>query len=1015
MKNKDIVKKYWRDFELLAFRILSDELNGDSTLWKAIDKTITEPSKDGGYDGEFIICHMDNVSEKILFEAKLRSNDRKDLPLSDFAKSIIIAIIRNTDCIHIITNVHFSKETINRLALFSENTDLTIKLKNGYSIKQYIISKENRVTDFDSIFLGFLKGCKSDREQNLPNSSAVVSQEPPALSTVELNHYRLMLRQLIRKTVIMLVEGKEKTGKSFYINRLYSLARFEKKHIFIFDFAKQITYQDFILELLNNILGISLELVQLMNSEQFNEAFKQIGLSTVDEDEMDVLRAVFYQDNLKIDYSFVFTKFVKIFFQIISLKKYSNPIIIFSNLSYANPETLQLIKYLIKENSFFSFVLEMREDRFLEQNNNAWSEFIRYVKQQPNLAAKNKYTQPWTKAQAKQFLRKKIPDLTENQYENVIAQFGYQPYELDPLAEIYELSEINKITPRELIYDDIKRIDNSKPYELYRKYFEYITAYNSDLIYVLLLLFFLKGECTFDVISLFFCESRERVENCRNIISDCRILSVGFRKIQVTSHQVTQALENFCTKNVSITATNCVIDFITRNIDSLYLTYDEKLELNCKLNYFISEIDYFISLLKLGKMYLSSSQWTSAQSTFEKAYDLPCNNVSDAMRLDLYISYIESVIWQYKSFIILVNELLYKSNLIIMNHTADEKDFSELLLRYCLINYQINHNQQNNVMAYEFAVQGVKLVKKNKLYHSCKQYCGKIYRFYAVSIKEKTNNIHKCISAFRKGLRECPDSSQVIFGYIVHKNMNIHLKNYRRRLHRKLCNYAKLKKYEPELSIDEVLHYRVNVAAINFLLKNYQSAKKDYLELLEKSRVFSIYREQIRILNDLANIDVINEDIQEALKKYYKSIRLSEETGYSHNYWPALLNATTIEVRNRNYPKALENHEKLKPYFTNICKAVDKKTIGIEIADYNHAAIIIHLNNLFTIHNYFSNQFDNRILDFINTVLADCKIFCITRQCNVKEVSDILHRHTLSGSMYEHTTQNSKLIWLLKS
>ena len=49
------------------------------------------------------------VEYKILFEAKLRRDIQKDLPLQDFSKALIIAINTNADTLIIGTNLHLSE------------------------------------------------------------------------------------------------------------------------------------------------------------------------------------------------------------------------------------------------------------------------------------------------------------------------------------------------------------------------------------------------------------------------------------------------------------------------------------------------------------------------------------------------------------------------------------------------------------------------------------------------------------------------------------------------------------------------------------------------------------------------------------------------------------------------------------------------------------------------------------------------------------------------------------------
>lgn len=87
-------KDNWEEFEKLSISILKTYLPTDSEISYSI--THTPNRKDGGYDGLIIISSNDkNIDQyKILSESKLRELSNKDLPMSDFSKTLIISSIR---------------------------------------------------------------------------------------------------------------------------------------------------------------------------------------------------------------------------------------------------------------------------------------------------------------------------------------------------------------------------------------------------------------------------------------------------------------------------------------------------------------------------------------------------------------------------------------------------------------------------------------------------------------------------------------------------------------------------------------------------------------------------------------------------------------------------------------------------------------------------------------------------------------------------------------------------------
>lgn len=116
---------YWKDFEELSIDLIK-LLFKDYHFDKHIEKT--QNSKDGGYDGVVLISDNKHNVYKAISESKLRKLSRKDLPLSDFAKTLIISVNLCADKVYIFTNLHFSNETQNRIEKFSRGTNIKVQL-----------------------------------------------------------------------------------------------------------------------------------------------------------------------------------------------------------------------------------------------------------------------------------------------------------------------------------------------------------------------------------------------------------------------------------------------------------------------------------------------------------------------------------------------------------------------------------------------------------------------------------------------------------------------------------------------------------------------------------------------------------------------------------------------------------------------------------------------------------------------------------------------------------------------
>ena len=157
-KNSDnFAQKYWKTFEELVITLLKKKLGNSNDYQIYSHKTPAQ--NDGGYDGIIFIESPTNLSNElktlytILTEAKLRQNINKDLPLSDFAKTLIIAINRNADEVYIYTNLHYSPETYKRVMQFSAATSLTVKLIDIFELYDEMSRFSEVQADFPPQFI----------------------------------------------------------------------------------------------------------------------------------------------------------------------------------------------------------------------------------------------------------------------------------------------------------------------------------------------------------------------------------------------------------------------------------------------------------------------------------------------------------------------------------------------------------------------------------------------------------------------------------------------------------------------------------------------------------------------------------------------------------------------------------------------------------------------------------------------------------------------------------------------
>lgn len=968
MTFKNIVKKYWKDFEVIAFNLVKKELPQESI----VSETLTQSIKDGGYDGEFLLSSDGNSIVKVLFEAKLRSDYNGSLPLQDFAKAIIISIVRQIDIIYIVTNIHFSENTVQILEDYSNFVPLGIKLANGLTVKKFLLSEEWSKDIIGQEFFDFLVNNNNVKfEQNIVspksflNTASLYKELTNAPQTLE------YCNLFDKNRGILTVTGNIGSGKSTFIDNLCFFISKKGKSVAIIDLSKCITYKDLFVEILEKTIGLSLKLVNQIDKITFKNIFLENEALETNQEDVQMLNFIFSKDtDCFHDYSYLFSIIVHFYEKMFSSKKRSNIIVAFKNSAYAHEEVLKLLLYFLKSHNTFSSIIELNSDIYLNGDVGFWDSFKQNVM---SLATyQNFNVNDWSLEEAKCFLQKNFDGLSDRQLTSLINKFGRSPAELTDLIEMVDTCKVCTSYPQNLIYDEIMSLNPHKKDVLYHKCFEYLQFSNSSMLYLFALIYLLSGEVEINLLYEFI-NDESSFKKIFHLIQKSSLFYVNGRKISLKNSKIEEQLSIYCEEHLTAFVIRNVELFLRERLKTLSLSSEEKLEFKCKCEYYKSERKYLVSLINLGKAYLKLQQLSLAKKNFQKCIEILGSNsqvpASDTQRLQIYLGLVETLIWKIGTNSNSIERYLNMAKEII--NTLDNKKSScyLLTLKYYLLSYQFFHSQNNRNKAFDVAEKGVRFIEEKQLYNDDLEACGKMWRFYAVATKEQTQNIKKCLDVFDKGFVRCGNSAKFLFGYIIHKNMNIKGKNYREVIKIKLENYNELFKHDTALSIDEYLHYRVNVAALKFLQKDYKEAWKDYEMLLDKSIVFDIKREKIRILNDMANICWIENNLLEACKMYYTAKKEAERCGCIGNYWPILVNLVSFEVNKNNFEKAWDIHLILKPYLEQKCLDLLSTNLSAENQEYIKAAVIIHLKNLL------------KIYDFKNDGLIICTIKELYQKC----------------------------------
>lgn len=1003
-KKKSIAHKYSRDFELLAFIAVKHDIeNVDYII-----ENLTDALNDGGYDGEFIYSMNSDVL-KTLLEAKLRSDNKADLPLNDFAKALVVAITKCADDIYIVTNLHFSTGTIEKLSKFSQYSGLQIKLYNGYSVNKFI--RENRK---------LLNGVSNKLLEFLSNSNFVTSpqnvQIPPTekLSLSEnglllLDEYEKISNILKQDEQILLVSGEPYAGKSYYIKNFVDYLDTVNTKVETIDMSKFITYKQFFLELLEKSFGLTFELIDSLSTESFNEAFAQVGIYKTDKKDIKTLKFIFsQQDSIKYDYSVVFQKISNIYqYLLMNQLKKTRVRLAFLNLSIADEKVLQLFLYILKTYKF-SCILEITENEYRTGDINNWNKYKDQFLMLSTLSTV--YIKKWEFQDQKDFLQSQIPALTDEQCQDIVNKFGGTPKDLTKLMETMSLSRVFSESPEELIYLDIINNNLDKADDLDRKCLEWLQINNSYMIYIYVFLIIFNGKIAKDFIKSFK-NSTDWLQECCILINKSHLFELSRNTIGVSTLKALNIIKRYYKDNYLVDCMFEAAEYTKQRINLLELPRESLLEIKVNLSKYLDQTDYISLLIELGESYLRCEQQGSAKNAYRSAYkriskgDL---SVRDREYFQIMLGLIKTSIWNAAQKRKQINGWIVKADRCLASITDTDVSFLKLKINFYLLCYRFNHSLKNNEEALSSIKKGIGLIEAYNMYKYDLPLCGMAWRFYAIAEKENTQSIDKCLEIFEIGSKKCNDTAKFKFGYIIHKNMQIKEYDFIKRLQQKLENYKPLMEMDNDLAIEEYLHYRVNVAALLFNLKEYDKAWELYEELLQKSAIFQITREEIRILNDMANIEWIRMNTSSAEKKYKKAIKIAKKAGYPNNYWPILVNLISLQLYNNCSIEALKLHDEFVSYFTFIGQALKIGQLAFETSEYYKAAIIIHLKNMTKI---FKGEVQ---YNTIKDIVQKCYIKNIFQISDNDDINVVIEHLTLKDTMYEHALSNGDIVYLLK-
>lgn len=847
----DFAEKYWEEFEKLTMTLLEECFSKNGNFIYNSEKT--EKTKDGGYDG---IIFVESDAKKIynlkdvyiiLVEAKLRKNANRDLPLSDFAKTLIIAINKYANKVIIFTNLHFSDETKNRIKKFENATSLEVSLVDIFEICHMISTHDSIKSDFTPTFISELLDAKTlhnVKKKTCCNKELLGRNPLPKLVGTK---RKLLLdkysENLKNKNGVAIITGAQGCGKSLFLKHIMHQWNFFSNNIII-ELQKFSTAKEFFIQILSiiwsvdplDIYALTLkdinEITSYMSEDSFSEKMKNVLLNILT-DEMTIYegRKDTFESHL-IEYLF------KIFVPILNRKKY---VIAFTNFEKAEKNIINFTDKFIKK--FYSenilFILEIRNDvPSLEEYREKWGELYTDIEQieitEFNYIEFVKYMEEAHSDVSRELVNKLFDVCIPNPLyiESILPFVSENPYILyDNELNLKKLYENPKFSEKHL---------NSFIVLFLKKQ-------NFNVKKVAAILGFFEGELKISNIK----EIDEKMDETISVLVDSKYFDQEFDTLKIHHVAYLQQLKE--RKYLSKSELNKTLKLLFDKISKFSIDKKTKEIKKLHIAILLSSNSYIVENWEMVCTYLiNQEEYRLAQSLLEQIYNQNSCFISSQLRfltklIQCYIGLNQYNSENFKEYI--------KSGDQVIKITENEDDKMAYLY----------------VKAKYYMVQG----DYKKVIDITNYYCNSDYNLRyirALGVKH-LYGINECLKSLKRGISHFPDDWHLKYSYLDHKHSKFEKIDYE-----KAWNYlVEIEEYWEKLTLEDQIHYKYNKLAISF----YQDKLTELDEcrkLISETFQNNLPVEEGRIHNLMGQYYWLKNDLTNAIKEFKNALELFNET-----------------------------------------------------------------------------------------------------------------------------------------
>lgn len=891
-------REYWEEFEKLSLDILKTYISENSEVNYYIKRTPNR--KDGGYDGIIVITtnHDPNEIYKLLSESKLRECSKKDLPMSDFSKALVIAVNLSAQKLYIFTNLHYSQETQKRIAKFSRFSSIQVELIDIFEISKKI--KElypELLKSYSSVFLNQLMDSvtqHSEAKKVVADRSIIPNILPDLTGQARNKMFDDCYKAIADKTGVLIISGIQGCGKSLFINHLINKLYIEHAcPCNKINLEELPTIREFLVKILSVIWNIDvLEIMKfsLQDIEEITDYLSEEELSSHAKALLfDILSVKNTQsdgnNNLKQYYFFEYL--YRIYKPLLKRKRH---ILYFHNLDYSTSASLNILMKFLKKfrDENILFILEIRDDNPLChdfsiqcQKELTVIDFIE-LKEFNNIERSTyingKYSNFFSKAEL-----------------NTLKQISPRtPLLIDAIVKWFASDSETKYSLHDL---NLTRLYNNQKF-LQRISFDYVNRIVSNCdkrIQSISAVIGLMDGTLSDSDLLNFCQDADVM---KYELVNTRLFDWDNDCIKVHHMSYLWALKEM--HFLSYQGKKQVYEILFENLSRFSISEEYCILKKFQMAIYLEDKDFIIvNWRQIISNFLQQEDYSIAQSLLENAYNLVEYELQIREKFEMLLTIVQCIIKENNYLDERLCEYLDELEAI----SSKEQIEAEMIQNYAF--WKANY--------YLVSGKYYELVKCTDKFRNT---VPRLRYIRALGIKHLFG-IDKCLCSLSRGRAHFPSDITLSYSYYDHLlSKRIKMADYTAAEN---CIHI-LKEYVEYLSLEERIHLTFNELTVLFYLKKLDNTDQ-LIKLCGIAYQNNLYVEESRIYNLLGQFFWLNKDSEQAISFFKKGEHLQEQTNHQSYRWISKTNLALINFEYKKTNTALayakevvQGYHKAKPH-----------------------------------------------------------------------------------------------------